>query len=75
MTRDAQNLFPKLRSTSFDKGFYSKKDEKGENSQSNIDKLNVNAHIPVKGRRNKEALKRESNELFVIAFTQTTSCS
>jgi IS5 family transposase len=70
MTRDTQNLFPALKSISFDKGFYSKKDETGNNNQSNIDKLNVTAHLPVKGRRNKEAQERESSPEFIAARKQ-----
>lgn len=70
MTRDTQKLFPALRSISFDKGFYSKKDENGNNNQSNIEKLNVNAHLPVKGRRNKDAQEREGSAEFIAARKQ-----
>lgn len=70
ITRDTQSLFPALRSISFDKGFYSKKDKEGNNNQSNIDKLNITAHLPVKGRRNKEAQEREGNERFIAARKQ-----
>jgi transposase, IS5 family len=64
------DLFPALRSISSDKGFYSKKDESGNNNQSNIDKLNVTAHLPVKGRPNKEAQERESRPEFIAAQKQ-----
>ena len=70
MTRDTQKLFPALRSISFDKGFYSKKDNDGNNNQSNIETLNVTAHLPVKGRRNKEAQGRESSTDFIAARKQ-----
>ena len=70
MTRDTQKLFPALRSISFDKGFYSKKDNDGNNNQSNIETLNVAAHLPVKGRRNKEIQERESSVAFIAARKQ-----
>lgn len=70
MANDTQTLFPALRSISFDKGFYSKKDQNGNNNQSNIEALNVTAHLPVKGRRNKDTQKRESNEEFIVARKQ-----
>jgi IS5 family transposase len=70
MANDTKKLFPALRSISFDKGFYSKKDENGNNNQSNIEALNVTAHLPVKGRRNKDTQKRQSSEEFIVARKQ-----
>ena len=70
MTSDTQKLFPELRSISFDKGFYSKKDENGDNNQSNIETLNVIAHLPVKGRPNKDTQKRQSTTEFIAARKQ-----
>ncbi|MFT5319857.1 MAG: IS5 family transposase [Chlamydiales bacterium] len=70
MTSDTQKLFPTLRSISFDKGFYSKKDENGNNNQSNIETLNVMAHLPVKGRRNKDTQERENSAEFIAARKQ-----
>ena len=70
MTSDTQKLFPELRSISFDKGFYSKKDENGDNNQSNIETLNVIAHLPVKGRPNKDTQKRQSSTEFIAARKQ-----
>ncbi len=70
MTRETQELFPALRSISFDKGFYSKKDNNGNDNQVNIEALDVTAHLPVKGRRNKEAQKRERSTEFIAARKQ-----
>ncbi|NRA12742.1 MAG: ISNCY family transposase [Crocinitomicaceae bacterium] len=70
MTRDVQKLFPMLKSISFDKGFYSKKDKDGNNNQSKIEMLNVTAHLPVKGRRNKDAETRENSAEFIVARKQ-----
>ena len=70
MTRDTQKLYPTLRSISFDKGFYSKKDDNGNNNQSNIQALNITAHLPVKGHRNKEAQERENCTEFITARKQ-----
>lgn len=54
MAKSSKKSFANLASMSFDKGYYSKRDENGKNNQTRIeDELNVSAYIPVKGRRNK----------------------
>ena len=56
---------------SFDKGYYSKRDENGKNNQTCIeDKLDVTAYIPVKGRRNKADQEREMSAEFAAARKQ-----
>ncbi|EDM25888.1 hypothetical protein LNTAR_07594 [Lentisphaera araneosa HTCC2155] len=70
MVRKSKELYPGLTSMSFDKGFYSKVDKDGQNNHSRIEALEVRAHLPVKGRRNKAAQERESKEAFVVARKQ-----
>ena len=70
MARKSQELFPKLTSMSFDKGFYSKVDNDGHNNHSRIEALKITAHLPVKGRRNKAAQERETKEDFIVARKQ-----
>jgi len=70
MVSDTKKLFNNIKSVSFDKGFYSKPDKDGRNNLTQIQALGVEAHLPVKGRRNKETQIRESQPEFIAARKQ-----
>mgnify|MGYP000241748319 CR=1 FL=1 len=71
MAEDCQKVFPKIRSISFDKGYHSKTGADGKNNRIKIeDELNIDAFIPVKGRRNKEDQARETSVKFGKARKQ-----
>ena len=71
MADSCKKSFPNIASMSFDKGYYSKRDENGKNNQTRIeDELNVSAYIPVKGRRNKVDQERETSSEFAAARKQ-----
>ena len=71
MAESCKKSFTNLASMSFDKGYYSKRDENGKNNQTRIeDELNVTAYIPVKGRRNKVDQERETSSEFAAARKQ-----
>ena len=64
---ETQKMFNNLSSVSFDKGFYSKVDKEGKNNLTKIQELDITAYLPVKGRPNKSAQKRESHPEFIAA--------
>ena len=71
MVNKSKQLFPCLRSVSFDKGFHSKSDNEGKNNLINIEEqLHIRAYLPKKGKRNKIEQKRESNKEFIKARKQ-----
>jgi transposase, IS5 family len=71
MVNKSKQLFPCLRSVSFDKGFHSKSDNEGKNNLINIEEqLHIRAYLPKKGKRNKIEQKRESSKEFIKARKQ-----
>ena len=71
LAADSKTLFPQMSSISFDKGFHSKNDKFGNNNRTNIEnQLGIKAYLPVKGRRNKKDLERETSEDFRAARKQ-----
>ena len=71
MVQKCKDLFPKLTSMSFDKGFYSKPDKDGKNNSINIqEQLEVTPYLPAKGRLNKNRRETESTPEFGAARKQ-----
>ena len=71
LAAESKALFPQMNSISFDKGFHSKNDKDGNNNRTNIEnQLGIQAYLPVKGRRNKKDLERETSEEFKTARKQ-----
>ena len=71
MAESCKKSFTNLASMSFDKGYYSKRDKNGKNNQTRIqDELDVDAFIPVKGRRNRVDQERETSPEFAVARKQ-----
>ena len=71
LAAESKALLPQMNSISFDKGFHSKNDKDGNNNRTNIEnQLGIQAYLPVKGRRNKKDLERETSEEFKTARKQ-----
>ncbi|NQZ56164.1 MAG: ISNCY family transposase [Lentisphaeraceae bacterium] len=71
MAQKCQELFPKLASMSFDKGFHSALDDNGKNNSINIkEQLEVTPYLPAKGRLNKKRRETESTPEFGAARKQ-----
>ncbi len=70
LAQKSLTAFPNVRSMSFDKGFHSKKDADGKNNRTLIEDMGIQAHLPIKGKRNKADTQRECSEEFGTARKQ-----
>ena len=70
LAQKSLTAFPNIKSMSFDKGFHSKNDTDGNNNRTFIEAMGIQAHLPIKGKRNKADALREYSEEFGKARKQ-----